>query len=469
MQAIFEQKAREGNYKFLKTNTKNNKIDFSFNEFEIFDIALNNNFHLNFFKVLYKRKDCEIFFDSRKFFIKCAKYGRLDIIEYFSKKENDFVLYFHDVFITYYQNNDPRDKKQNKLVRKVLSHLDYKFSIENLRAGSFNFFDFLFSEYKYLYIFLSITEGFFNYKLKHEYLNRHINYCFDQLYSFALTEDDKGRINNAFKDSLCISFINQYLIDKYKDDKFLYSFLQEKYNSLINQKLFGFKESKDFEEHYLYFMDKTRQYDKIYDLEFSSVVSKAVRLESKKSVEGLIKFKQFKCISSKEFSHILFNQYISNSFTLFLLNLNLFSLEDIKENFIEGIQQDHTGTLKHSNPILIYNYLNDKNKFSKYDNLLIIDYLLNRHDNKEHPLFEAVFGNLVNFLEDYEIVNIINTTHSKKSEDYYGKTKYIELYSNYLLYNGKVLDKIKLCYKDIIFNSKEKQDKFFSVMNINSF
>lgn len=49
MQTNFEEKVREADYKYVKKHKNNLSVDFSFNNFEIFDIAFKNDFHLNFF------------------------------------------------------------------------------------------------------------------------------------------------------------------------------------------------------------------------------------------------------------------------------------------------------------------------------------------------------------------------------------------------------------------------------------
>lgn len=218
---------------------------------------------------------------------------------------------------------------------------------------------------------------------------------------------------------ISIETLNYEFICNYKDNEFIYKLLNNIYNNLISSKIREYKDKESFEKNYLFFVDKTIEFNKFYGLNLSFILDKAINLESELILKYFINSDLFVHIESEEFFNILFRKNISESFTLFLLNLNVFDIEISKNIFVNNINNHYSGTMEHSDPILIYNYFNDKKEFSFKDNFEILELLIKR--NNEHPLFHIVFDNTIEFLSDKNVIEFINLIHKQVHSDSYGR------------------------------------------------
>jgi hypothetical protein len=436
----------------------NFNLDFSFDNFKVIDIALENNIHSNFFKLLYKRPEIKDYLISKVFLLKCSQFSRIDIIDFITENNISTFLYLETVLIKYYSINKRFDHKKNKIIRGIID----RFSILSSDKDNFqSFFDnlllFLLSEEIYLESFLSYLENTRSEINKSFFINSNLSYFLKQIDSFSLKKSYENRIKNIINKFLSIEYLNKNIIQKYLHNELLYNSLELHLNSLINLKLRSLKTRENFEDNFDFFINRINEKDSFYILNYSILLKKSIAVESKKIFYHLVNLPYFKSVKPIYFLDILFLDHISKDFIIFIFNLNLFNIKDFKYIFIksfENIYFDSHG--------FIYEYINDLEKFSKEENLNIMVKLFEK--DQEYKIFQKCFKNTINTLNSEEAVWLIN--YSLSYVEPFRAYNINGFYSNYLLNQDDFIKLIKNDYKKIEFNNLEKEKLFHLKMNV---
>jgi hypothetical protein len=450
-------------------------IDFSFDNFRGVSIGFEKDAHLNYFKIFYNRSECETYFHQKEFFMDCLIYERFDLLKHFSKKSDYFIYHFSDLLLEL-QNTSPDTFSKifdYKAIFKIIGSLCHHLNNEKLFQSQVDeFLTFIIKNKKFNGYFFYVNTSYIDH-YKKVFLNNNISFLLDFLNNLSIISGYRNEIKKVLIDNLDAETLNKELISQYKSNSYLYKNLTLVYNLLIQDKLMRIHDKEVFENQYTFFIDKLEELDSFYTLNFSKLFNKSLSLQSEIVILKLIEFDFINFANVLQYVKSFNSNRITEKFTLFLLNLNLFEKTLIKNAFINNFDYETCYSSYESSVNItfletFYHYFNNDIKFTKEENFKIIKNLFEYQD--EYDIYKICFNNSIDEITSKELIMLINTSLSNtySIDDRDTKTK-LELYLDFMLNNKTVLGKIKHNYKEIKFNSKEQQNTFYNKISIFTF
>ena len=451
------------------------EVDFSTNLEEAISIGLSKNAHLNYFKIFFNKDECNYYFSNTDFHRELVTKNRLDILDFLASRvdiSECLELLFFDNILKSSLHYSSYDRKDRKLFRSIITSVGYYsehkeyIDFDNIIT---RLYDKLLNDANDVQRFiLFFNDYYFSHKLKSYYINNNVEKIFDIINKQNYPESIVKSYIDILKNYLSIEYINEELINKYSKNETILKFFHHQYNLLIRLYIAQIKNKNSFEKEIDFFVSKSELRGKFYKLTFFEIFKNICEYESKYALDFTLNYSKVK-ISVEQFSNAI-KSINDQDFLDYVLNKNLVCSQSLKEHFITTSEEGSWNPLIFTKEsIFIYSFLNDKNEFTFTENFSILRALIQK--SQEHELFNFIFNHIVEELNEKQIIELLNlsSSHSYKDDDW--NSYYPTLYFKFMLFNNKIIDKIKnkKYYSAIKFPNETFKRDFLNTIKVYSF
>lgn len=475
-QDILKQAIFSHDIKAIRKLKSDEDIDFSIYLEEAISIGFEKNAHLNYFKIFFNKDECKDYFLNNNFHKEVVKKNRFDILDFLSSRIK-LSFSFYDLFVNYIIDSSKKfklfNKNEKKLLRGIASSIYYysedKKYHKELQNILIDTYDGLLNDNQDIERFLIFLDQFsICYKTRVQYINQNVEKILDFINTSNIQDKHLEEFFEVLSSNLNLEYINENLINKYKDNENILAFFYKHYNQLINKKLRFIKDKDNLENEIQFLIEKSELKGNFYTLKTSDIFQKACEFVSVISINKLIDHQNFN-ISIEDFVYNL-ERIKSKDFVELLLNKNLVCNQLLKESFIKSCEGGSWQPLIFSKEsVFIYSFLNEKNEFTFEENYSILISLTKK--SGEHEIFNYIFNKIIDQMNAEKIIELINTSSDYKYRDDEFDLHYPCLYLKFMLFNINVIEKLKdKKYQKLIkFPNNDIKRDFLNSINIYSF